>query len=74
MTTQRRKLYASRNAEPRSVVTGQHDASSGANETPDGVNALEESMRHAAEDTPSGRIEDEEDVRVFDRGDMPPKI
>jgi hypothetical protein len=61
-------------AQPRSVVTGQHDAGSGANETPDGLNALEESMRQAAEDTPSGRIEAEEDVPVFDRGDMPPKI
>ena len=61
-------------AQPRSVVTGQHDAGSGANETLDGLNALEESMRQAAEDTPSGRIEAEEDVPVFDRGDMPPKI
>jgi len=61
-------------AQPRSVVTGRHDAGSGANETADGLNELEESMRHAAEDTPSGRNERAEDIPVFDRGDLPPRI
>jgi hypothetical protein len=61
-------------ARPRSEVTGRHDDGTGANETPDGLDSLEESMRRAAEDTPSGRVEGDEDVPVFDRGDMPPKI
>jgi hypothetical protein len=55
-------------------VTGQHDAGSGANETPEGLNSLEESLRRAAEDTPSGRAEEEEDIPVFDRASVAPKI
>ena len=56
------------------MVSPQHNASSGADETPDGLNALEESMRHAAEDIPLGRTEVDVDVPVFDRGRMPPKV
>ena len=61
-------------AHGRSVVSPQHNASSGADETSDGLNALEESMRHAAEDIPLGRTEVDVDVPVFDRGRMPPKV
>lgn len=42
-------------------------------ETPDGLNALEESLRRAAEDTPVSQG-NYDDVPVFDRGDMPPRI
>jgi hypothetical protein len=61
-------------ARPRSEVTDQRDAS-GDEETVDGLNAIEESVRHAAEDT----AEPDDDVPsdaipVFDRGDLPPRI
>jgi len=56
-------------ARPRSAITGQLDATS--DETPDGLTALEESLRHAAEDAPSRKAED---VPVFDRGTLPPTI
>jgi hypothetical protein len=61
-------------AQPRSAVTGQHDAGSEANETTDGLNSLEESLRRAAEDSPSGEVEKDEDIPVFDRADTLPKI
>lgn len=58
---------------PRSTVTGRHDAGSGANETIDGLDSNAEELRRAAEDTPSGE-RPKEDVPVFERGDLPPKI
>jgi hypothetical protein len=61
-------------AHPRSEVTGRHDAGSGANETADGLSALEEALRHAAEDTPSGADSRADDVPVFDRAGAPPKV
>jgi hypothetical protein len=62
-------------ARPRSEVTGRHDAGSQANETVDGLSALEEALRHAAEDTPSGADSSlTDDVPVFDRAGAPPKI
>ena len=62
-------------AQPRSEVTGRHDAGSGANETADGLNSTEEALRRAAEDSPSGaREEDIEDIPVFDRADTLPKV
>jgi hypothetical protein len=52
-----------------------HDAGSGANETTDGLDASNEALRHAAEDTPSGASPDDvETVPVFDRADLAPKI
>ena len=52
-----------------------HDEGSGANETPDGLDASTEELRHATEDSPSGLGErDVEKTPVFDRGDLPPKI
>ena len=45
-----------------------HDAGSQANETEDGLNASDESVRHGAEDIPR------KDMPVFDRGDAAPKI
>lgn len=57
------------------VPTRRHDAGSGANETTDGLDATNEALRHAAEDTPSGATpEDVEIVPVFDRADLAPKI
>jgi hypothetical protein len=61
-------------ARPRSEVTGRHDAGSQANETVDGLSALEEALRHAAEDTPTGGSGRADDVPVFDRAGAPPKI
>jgi hypothetical protein len=62
-------------AQPRSEVTGRHDAGSGANETVDGLTSTEEALRRAAEDVPSGASKDDiEDVPVFDRADLPPKV
>lgn len=59
----------------RQVPPRRHDAGSGANETTDGLDATNEALRHAAEDTPSGASpEDVETVPVFDRADLAPKI
>jgi hypothetical protein len=58
----------------RSADTGHHDDGMGANETIDGLNDTEEMTRQAAEDIPTGRNAQEEDIPVFDRGDMPPKV
>jgi hypothetical protein len=60
---------------PRSEVTGQHDAGSGANETVDGLTSSEEAIRRGAEDVPIGvRERDLEDIPVFDRADALPKV
>jgi hypothetical protein len=41
----------------------------------DGLDATTEALRHAAEDTPSGGPpNDVENVPVFDRADLAPKI
>jgi hypothetical protein len=59
----------------KQVPPRRHDAGSGANETSDGLDALTEALRHAAEDVPSGALpEDVEIVPVFDRADLAPKI
>ena len=57
-------------AEPRSAVTGRHDAGSGANETIDGLSGTEELTRLEAEDAAPGLAageEDADDTPVFDR-------
>jgi hypothetical protein len=57
-------------AEPRSAVTGAHDAGSGANETIDGLSGTEELTRLEAEDAAPGLAdvdEDADDTPVFDR-------
>jgi hypothetical protein len=57
------------------VPTRPHDSGSQANETVDGLDATTESLRHAAEDTPSGtRHSDIEKTPVFDRAGEAPKI
>ena len=57
------------------VPTKPHDAGSQANETVDGLDAMTEALRHAAEDTPSGaKADDVEKTPVFDRADQAPKI
>jgi hypothetical protein len=52
-----------------------HDSGSAANETDDGLDATTESLRHAAEDTPTGTgPADIEKTPVFDRAGAAPKI
>jgi hypothetical protein len=70
-----------RNREPIPAETGEqvparpHDSGSQANETVDGLDASAEALRKAAEDTPSGASQaDVENVPVFDRADLAPKI
>jgi hypothetical protein len=61
--------------QPRSEITGRHDAGSGANETVDGLTASEEAIRRGAEETPIDTREIElEDLPVFDRGQTLPKV
>jgi hypothetical protein len=61
-------------AKPRSEVTRRHDAGSGANETSEGLNSLDESLRRAAEDSRSGGADADEDMPGFDRANAPPEI
>jgi len=57
------------------VPTRPHDSGSQANETLDGLDASTESLRHAAEDTPSGSgPSDIEKAPVFDRAGAAPRI
>lgn len=59
----------------KQIQPHRHDAGSGANETPDGLDATNEALRHAAEDTPSGAsAADVEFIPVFDRGHRATKI
>jgi hypothetical protein len=61
--------------EPRGEITGRHDEGSGANETVDGLDELEEERRRATEDVATN--EERQRIRaipVFERGDLPPKI
>jgi hypothetical protein len=59
----------------KQVPARPHDSGSQANETVDGLDATAESLRHAAEDTPSGASPDDvEKVPVFDRAGLAPKI
>jgi hypothetical protein len=52
-----------------------HDTGSGANENVDGLDSTTEALRHAVEDTPKGvELDDVEEVPVFDRADLAPKI
>ncbi|MGQ3353132.1 MAG: hypothetical protein ACT6XY_03305 [Phreatobacter sp.] len=60
-------------ARPASDVTDVRDAGTDV-ETDDGLTATEESLREAAEDTPSGAPASADDEPVFDRGDAPPRI
>ena len=62
-------------AVPMSTITGRHDDGSGANETVDGLDEIQEAVRHAAEDLPaSERGDDLETLPVFDRADAEPKV
>jgi hypothetical protein len=57
------------------VLARPRDFGSQANETTDGLDATTETLRHAAEDTPSGaRRDDVEKTPVFDRADLAPKV
>lgn len=63
-------------AQPRSAVTAYHDPGTGAQESEDGFDEIEESIRAAAEDTPTGDgIEDApSELPAFERGMTAPKI
>jgi hypothetical protein len=57
------------------VPARQHDSGSQANETVDGLDTTAETLRRAAEDTPSGASPDDiEKIPVFDRAVIAPKI
>jgi hypothetical protein len=61
-------------ARPRSEITGRHDEGSGANETIDGLDELQEAARQGAEDIPaSEKGDDFKNLPVFDRGESEPK-
>jgi hypothetical protein len=59
-------------AQPRSEVTAYH--LSGEEETPDGLDETEESVRAAAEDSATGEADRESDLPVFERGEFDGKI
>lgn len=60
---------------PRSEITGRHDEGSGANETIDGLDEIEEAIRHGAEDIPaSEKGDDFKRLPVFDRAQSEPKV
>jgi hypothetical protein len=62
-------------AVPMSTITGRHDDGSGANETIDGLDEIQEAVRQGAEDTPlSERDKDFENLPVFDRSEAEPKV
>ena len=62
-------------AHPKSEITGRHDEGSGANETIDGLDEMQEAVRHATEDLPaSERGDDFEKLPVFDRAEAEPKV
>jgi hypothetical protein len=50
-----------------------HDEGSGANETTDGLDELQEAARHGAEDVPDKRTT-LKDIPVFDRAGSEPKV
>jgi len=59
----------------KQIQPRRHDAGSGANETPDGLDATNEALRYAIEDTPPGAsATDVELVPVFDRAHRAPKL
>ena len=59
---------------PKSAITGRHDEGSGANETIDGLDEIQEAMRHATEDLPaSEKGDDFKRLPVFDRAESEPK-
>jgi|ERR1700733_12369886 hypothetical protein len=59
----------------KQVPARPHDTGSSANETVDGLDATTETLRKAAEDTPSGTgLGNLEKTPVFDRADLAPKI
>ena len=62
-------------AQRRGDVTNRHDEGSGANETIDGLDEIQEAARQGAEDIPvSERDVEFEKLPVFDRGESEPKI
>ena len=59
---------------PKSEITGRHDEGSGANETIDGLDEIQEAVRHAAEDLPaSEKGDDFKRLPVFDRAESEPR-
>lgn len=62
--------------QPRSAVTGRHDPGSGANETVDGLDAIEEETRAFAEDIPEGGGPEDhlDELPAFERGMTAPRV
>ena len=62
-------------SQPKSAITGRHDEGSGANETIDGLDEIQEAIRHGAEDIPASEEGDDfKRLPVFDRAENEPKI
>ncbi len=60
---------------PKSEITGRHDEGSGANETIDGLDEIQEAVRHSVEDLPaSEKGDDFKRLPVFDRAESEPKV
>jgi hypothetical protein len=60
---------------PRSETTNRHDEGSGANETIDGLDEIQEAVRHGAEDVPASETDDDfQRLPVFDRGKSERKL
>jgi hypothetical protein len=56
-----------------SKAAKRHDEGSGANETADGLDEMQEAARHGAEDVPDKR-KTMKDIPVFDRAESEPKV
>ena len=61
-------------APPTAPKIAPHDEGSQANETIDGLDDETEAVRHAAEDVPTGADQKIDNVPVFDRAGLPPKV
>ena len=63
-------------AQPRSAVTAFHDPGTGAQENEDGFDEIEEGIRAAAEDTPTGDGAEDaaSELPAFERGMTAPKV
>lgn len=60
---------------PDDIETGEENAALDDKETSDGLDELDESVRHAAEDTVTEDDPDSiESLPVFERGMLPPKV
>jgi hypothetical protein len=59
-------------AQPASARSGRHEPGVGANQTIDGLSGNDENTRRASENEVAHAAE--EDITVFDRADLPPRV